>query len=122
VKEKEIIAGFKSQARWWREALSAMVSANSEYPAHALYWKNRIQDLNRIESLVRDRDQELAQISTAAARAVLLPGDKLYVERCGGIKSTVKFLRWDKDWIVTPTLSDVHARHIIKVNGKPHRF
>ena len=119
MKEKEIITGFKSQARWWREAMLMMVS---EYPDHALYWRNRIEELDRIESLVKDRDQELAQISTAAARAVLLPGDKLYIERCGGIKSTVKFLRWDKDWIVTPTLSDVHARHILKVNGKPQRF
>ncbi|MBO9380293.1 hypothetical protein GG804_26360 [Sphingomonas histidinilytica] len=60
--------------------------------------------------------------ATERARAVLKPGDRLLVTKCGGGKGTVTFQGWDKDWIVTPSRNDVHASHILKVNGKPASF
>lgn len=60
--------------------------------------------------------------ATDDAKAQLKQGDKLLVTRCGGGQVMVKFSHWDGQWIVTPTLSDVHALHILKVNGVSRRF
>ncbi len=68
---------------------------------------------------------EIAHARRAAvrARAVLKPGDKLLVTRCCNARGvTVRFVGWDGDWILTPTLSDVSSRCILKVNGKPVSF
>ena len=63
------------------------------------------------------------EIATAIARSSLQSGDRLYISRCGGIKSTVTYRDdWQGCWIITASLSDVHALHVLKVNGIPRSF
>ena len=55
--------------------------------------------------------------ATARARAVLKPGDRLSVTLCADGRGTVTMRGWDGDWITSATRNDIHAMHIIKVNG-----
>lgn len=66
--------------------------------------------------------REASKRATERARAVLKPGDRLRVTKCGGGQATVTFQRWEGDSIVTPARNDVHASHIVKLNGKPISF
>lgn len=61
--------------------------------------------------------------ATARAKAVLKPGDRLYCGGCGGTRFTVTMTGWDGEhWITSKTKNDIHASHIIKVNGVPTSF
>ncbi len=55
--------------------------------------------------------------ATERARAVLKPGDWLTVRNCGDSRSRVRMTGWDGDWICSRTRSDIHALHVLKVNG-----
>jgi hypothetical protein len=63
------------------------------------------------------------------AKAILKPGDKLYVEVCGGRGVTVTMVGWNtdpylSDYIVTKSLDgdEIHPSNVRKVNGKPVSF
>lgn len=60
--------------------------------------------------------------ATDRAKAALIPGDRLFVSRCGGIRTTVTFTGWDDLWICSKTLDDIAASSVIKVNGVPTSF
>lgn len=63
--------------------------------------------------------------ATERARAVLQPGDRLSVTLCGGGRGTVTMIGWDRTytgWIYSKTRDDIHASHILKVNGVPTSF
>jgi len=70
------------------------------------------------------------QRATDRARLVLKRGDKIRCTGCGGTVATYKFLAWDTSlitgepngWIVSPSRDDLHASHIIRLNGQPHSF
>lgn len=64
--------------------------------------------------------------ATIRAREILQPGDRLFISRCGGIRTTVTFVGFDDppyhSWIRSKTLDDIAAVNIMKVNGKPVDF
>lgn len=67
--------------------------------------------------------------ATARARAVLKPGDKIRVTGCGGTVATCRFVMFGvrsdgtpADWIHSRTRDDIHASHIIRLNGVPTSF
>lgn len=60
--------------------------------------------------------------ATTLARQMLKPGDWLYVSGCAGTRSRVRMTGWDRDWITSATRNDIHAMHILRVNGKPMSF
>lgn len=67
--------------------------------------------------------------ATARARAALQPGDKIRATGCGGMVATYRFVGFDtridgspSDWICSPSRDDIHASHIIQVNGVPTSF
>lgn len=67
------------------------------------------------------KDERRRQIDTANERArdLLKPGDWLVVAGHGCSTRTirVKFSHWEGPWLCTPTLSDLLAINIVKVNG-----
>jgi len=73
--------------------------------------------------MTRCSDEQIAENkrATERARAVLRPGDRLLVKCCGGSKSTVTMLGWQEppleDWIYSKCSDEIHAMHIVKVNG-----
>lgn len=85
------------------------------------------------EDRMRCSDERVAALRRAEerARAALKPGDRLYVERCGGIRATVKFVGFC-DYLGRPdpqgrciqskTLDDLHAWNVLRVNGVPMSF
>ncbi len=76
--------------------------------------KHRISFLNAI---IRR-----SQAATNRARRILRQGDRIGVTRCMGVKICVTFSHWEGDWICSRKLSDIHATHIFKINGKPKSF
>ena len=72
----------------------------------------------------RMTDAEIAESRRAEdrARAVLKPGYRLYIAGCGGSRSTVTLTGWDGRWITSANRCDIHALHIIKVNGVATSF
>lgn len=68
--------------------------------------------------------EQIAHSERARALALktIKPGDRLYIERCGGIRCTVTMTGWDGYWITSKTLDDISAIHILRVNGKPMSF
>lgn len=67
--------------------------------------------------------------ATARAREALKPGDKIRATGCGGTVATYRFVGFDtrmdgtpSDWICSPSRDDIHASHIIRVNGLPTSF
>jgi hypothetical protein len=63
-----------------------------------------------------------AKRATERAKAFLKPGDWLTVRNCGDSRSRVRMTGWDRDWICSRTRSDIHALHVVKVNGQPIGF
>ena len=69
--------------------------------------------------MTEERRREAGR-ATERAKAALKPGDRLRVRRCGGREVTVTFKCWDllhPKWINSASLDDIHALHIVKVNG-----
>lgn len=63
--------------------------------------------------------------ATERARAALKPGDRLRIVQCAGVQKTVTMTGWDASfpsWITSATRNDIHAMHIIKVNGVATSF
>ena len=60
--------------------------------------------------------------ATIRAKEILKPGDKLRVANCADSYSNVVMLGWDRDWITSKTRNDIHAMHVVKVNGKLMTF
>lgn len=68
--------------------------------------------------------------ATERARALLKPGDRIRCTGCGGKVATYKFIAWDRSrvtdepnsWIISASRDDLHASHIIRLNGQPHSF
>lgn len=58
----------------------------------------------------------------ANARAILKPGDRLRVSRCGGIRINVRMTGWDGHWITSAKHDDIAPSCIERVNGKPVSF
>jgi hypothetical protein len=63
------------------------------------------------------------------AKAILKPGDRLYVGVCGGRGVTVTFVRWNETpplegYVVSRSLDgdEIHPSNIRKVNGVPVSF
>ena len=58
--------------------------------------------------------------ATERARAVIKPGDRISRNMCGGIKQHFIFDHWEGDWMCgkTSAVSDCHAKHVYRVNGK----
>ncbi len=69
-----------------------------------------------------EEQRQAAKRATDRARGILKPGDQLYFTRCGGLRSRAIMTGWDGDWICSKNLSDIHAHHILRVNGKPVSF
>ncbi len=76
----------------------------------------------------RMTEQQIAESrrATERAKAVLKPGDRLYVKNCGDSRSTVAMIGWAAPpfdcWITSKARDDIHAMHILKVNGVPTSF
>lgn len=70
------------------------------------------------QHLTREERDTLTKQATIKAQAILKPGDRLRITRCGGIESTVTFVAFNGQWIQSKTLDDIHAVHILKVNGE----
>lgn len=63
------------------------------------------------------------KLATKNAQDVLCVGDKIRASRCGGIKSTYTFLRWENDFIVSKSgIDDISALNIDRLNGRPVNF
>lgn len=60
--------------------------------------------------------------ATETARATIKPGDRISRTMCAGLRGTFTFTHWEGDWLCGKTVSDCHAVHIYKVNGKPTQF
>lgn len=63
--------------------------------------------------------------ATERARAALKVGDRLRVTGCAGTRKTVTFNGFDPfapNWICSKTRNDIHALHVIAVNGVPTTF
>lgn len=75
---------------------------------------------------ISDERRQQIHEATERARAVLKPGDRRRITRCGGIVSTVTFVGFADPpyhrWICSKTLEDIAAVNIIKLNGKPVDF
>lgn len=72
------------------------------------------------EQLAENR--RVRRLATVRAMAVLKPGDRLYVARCGGIRTTITMIGWDGDWITCRTADDIAAVNVLRVNKKPVDF
>jgi hypothetical protein len=60
------------------------------------------------------------QAATAMAKAALNEGDRLYIQRCGGIRTTVSFSHWDGLWAVSRSgVNDIAASSILRINRRP---
>lgn len=60
------------------------------------------------------------QAATVIAKATLHEGDRLYIQRCGGIRTTVSFAHWDGLWAVSRSgLNDIAASSILHINRRP---
>lgn len=70
----------------------------------------------------RAERRRIAHLATDRARDVLKPGDRLYVIRCGGSKSTITMTGWDGNWITCRSRDDIAAVNVLRVNGKPVAF
>lgn len=86
-----------------------------------------MRSIGRPMPIAADRLRRVAALNraTGRARAMLRPGDRLHVTRCGGSKAVVTFTGFDSffpDWICSATRNDIHAFHIYKVNGAPVSF
>lgn len=92
-----------------------------ERTAKTQYQLARERTESRLE-LDREARQQLLQRATAIAKKYLVPGDRLRVTRCGGAIVTVTFDHWDRDTICSKSLDDIHAAHVISVNGKIVNF
>lgn len=74
---------------------------------------------------VTDEQRAAARRATERARQVLAPGDRLYIEGCGDYRATVTFAGFCEgmDWIKSKGgKDDIHAHHILRVNGRPVNF
>lgn len=73
-----------------------------------------------------DEQIRASQLAWGRARQILEPGDRLYIERCAGIRCTVTFDGFccppAHHWIRSKTLDDISARHILRLNGQPRTF
>ena len=72
-----------------------------------------------------ERAEKIEQYRKATERAkkVLKPGDKIRCSRCGGIRATYRFSRWDGSSIVSASgISDLTAMGIDRLNGLPISF
>lgn len=56
------------------------------------------------------------------ARATLQPGDRIVVERCGGVRPRYTFTGWDGHWATSASRNDLAPRCIIRLNGAPVSF
>lgn len=71
---------------------------------------------------ITEEHRAMARRATARARKELQPGDRLYITRCGGGRGTVTMVGWSGDWICSKSKDDIHALHVLKVNGMHRRF
>lgn len=67
------------------------------------------------------------QRAARRAKAILKPGDRLYVATCGGRGVTVTMVGWSADFpdfIASKTLDgdELHPINVRKLNGKPITF
>lgn len=57
------------------------------------------------------------------AKALLKPGDRIRVSRCGGLLRTYTFSHWDGFWAVSVSgISDLSPTSIDRLNGAPVSF
>lgn len=78
---------------------------------------------------ISEAQRAASKRATERARAVLKPGDKIRAVGCGGTVATYRFIGFDtkmdgtpSDWIRSRTRDDIHASHIIRLNGVPTSF
>ncbi|WP_312145217.1 hypothetical protein [Brevundimonas sp.] len=80
-------------------------------------------------ALATEAQRAASRRATDRARAVLKPGDKIRATGCGGTVATYRFICFGtktdgtpSDWICSRTRDDIHASHIIRLNGVPTSF
>lgn len=61
-------------------------------------------------------------LATVRAQRTLKTGDRVLRVRCGGGRGTFTFIEWDGPWAQGVSVTDCHARNILKVNGQTVDF
>ncbi len=70
----------------------------------------------------KEEYRKVMAAATERAKKVLKPGDRVLRRICGGARGTFRFTHWDGRLICGKTVSDCHAMHIYRVNGKDVDF
>lgn len=73
--------------------------------------------------MITEEQREEGKRAVGNAKAILKPGDRIRVSRCGGIRATYTFDHWDGNWIVSKSgIDDLHALSVDRLNGEPCCF